>query len=476
MLAVSLPFASALGHLAMGWDPRDWGTPEGQSRALLMQAAFAVAAAGGAILWLRARRRGARRGTRPPARWWAACAAGFWAVQALLYTSVFTNVRAGLASGITGSLGYWLAQHDVGRAGQPWFYYLMLALLYEFLPLALAAAAAVRLLARRREPAPWPSGFFAAWTLAAFALYSLSGEKMPWLLANLALPAILLGATWAGGFLERLSSDLRERAAPALLALAPLATIAALNLPDAAPAGDSPLDGARAATRTVRVLAAAAALGAAAWRLRRSPPPPAAARRRLAGAGALLVLAWLSARTAYRLAFVNQDLATEPLVYAHAGPAVKEAARRAAELQRTMADADGPVVAYDGENTWPMIWYFRHVRARPFGERVTPEALRAPLIVCGDRLAGEVRESTGGRRRELVQPALWWPVEDYKRGLAANARLLAADPDARRRFWRIVAFREYPGVTLEEWPLRRDAHLFFEDEAAGSPHADRRAK
>ena len=50
----------------------------------------------------------------------------------VLFTSLFTNMF-GLGSGTVGALGYWLGQHDVQRADQPWFYYLLLLLQYELL-------------------------------------------------------------------------------------------------------------------------------------------------------------------------------------------------------------------------------------------------------------------------------------------------------------------------------------------------------
>ena len=65
----------------------------------------------------------------------------FWAIQILFFTTFFTNVSDGLATGIVGSLGYWLAQQEVARGGQPWYYYIMLGSLYEFLPILLSGAA-----------------------------------------------------------------------------------------------------------------------------------------------------------------------------------------------------------------------------------------------------------------------------------------------------------------------------------------------
>ncbi len=52
----------------------------------------------------------------------------------ILHTTVFSNLP-GLGSGTYGAVSYWLAQQEVQRGSQPWYYYLMLIPMYEFLPL-----------------------------------------------------------------------------------------------------------------------------------------------------------------------------------------------------------------------------------------------------------------------------------------------------------------------------------------------------
>src|SRR6185295_9492921 len=54
----------------------------------------------------------------------------FWTIYALLFTSFLVH-PSGLISGTTGSLLYWLAQHNVARGSQPQYYYLILLVLYE---------------------------------------------------------------------------------------------------------------------------------------------------------------------------------------------------------------------------------------------------------------------------------------------------------------------------------------------------------
>ena len=50
------------------------------------------------------------------------CAAIFYSIFFTLFTTFFTN-GAGMATGLIGSLAYWLAQHGVQRGSQPLYYY-----------------------------------------------------------------------------------------------------------------------------------------------------------------------------------------------------------------------------------------------------------------------------------------------------------------------------------------------------------------
>ena len=65
---------------------------------------------------------------------WALLMGFFWLVQVLFFTTFFTNVPNGLATGVVGSLGYWVAQQGVKRGSQPIYYYALIGWLYEFLP------------------------------------------------------------------------------------------------------------------------------------------------------------------------------------------------------------------------------------------------------------------------------------------------------------------------------------------------------
>ncbi len=124
---------------------------------------------------------------------WVAAAGIFWVSFAFLFTTAFTN-WVGLASGLWQSLGYWVAQQDVARGDQPWYYYPMLLGTYEYVPLIAGIASAAYLVWKRDTFGV----FLAYWFLSMFALQTYAGEKMPWLSIHLTLPLILLSGRGLG--------------------------------------------------------------------------------------------------------------------------------------------------------------------------------------------------------------------------------------------------------------------------------------
>ena len=158
-------------------------------------------------------------GLRWNVRRWLFSALIFYGIFALLYTTYFTHIP-GFGSGIWGSAEYWIEQQDVARGGQPWYYYLVLLSFYEFLPLALAAIGAIYFTIK----GDLFSRFLVYWAALSLILYSLFGEKMPWLSLHITLPAILL----AGKFVGRLFQEVewRRMRACAIRAVSALVIIA----------------------------------------------------------------------------------------------------------------------------------------------------------------------------------------------------------------------------------------------------------
>lgn len=169
-------------------------------------------------------------------RLWPLLFAAFAAAWLLLFTSLFSNWQ-GFVTGMWGSLGYWIAQQGVERANQPWYYYVIGLSVYEFLIAGLAAAGGVCLLARSRSLF---DVVIVCWAALSFAIYSLAGERMPWLLTGVALPIAFVAGRAAGLIADRAAEGARPPLALAFAggaafgAAAPYAAIRAMISDDPA--------------------------------------------------------------------------------------------------------------------------------------------------------------------------------------------------------------------------------------------------
>src|SRR6266545_3031259 len=137
---------------------------------------------------------------------WLKLAGVFLTISILLFTTFFTNL-AGIGTGFIGSLGYWLSQQDVARGSQPWYYYLIVFPLYEYLPLIGGVLATTTFLFFRKSIliAQKPFILFLIWWATWIVIgLSLAGEKMPWLSTHIAIPFILLAGWWIGRLTENL--------------------------------------------------------------------------------------------------------------------------------------------------------------------------------------------------------------------------------------------------------------------------------
>ena len=122
--------------------------------------------------------------------------AAFLGVYTLLFTTFLTNPSG--VYGLYTGLAYWLGQHDVGRGGEPEYFYAILLFAHEWPVLLLGAAGAVAALRR-----PTLLRLFLVWAFVlSLAVYSWAGEKFAWLVLHPLLPLILLAgigvqAIWA---------------------------------------------------------------------------------------------------------------------------------------------------------------------------------------------------------------------------------------------------------------------------------------
>ncbi len=123
----------------------------------------------------------------------------FATVFMVVFTSGFRYAE-GLESGLTDGVRYWWSQQDVGRGGQPWFFYLAVYAAYEWLLLAVAAVGLVVTVRRRSLVGSW----FATMAVGQVLVYAWAGEKFAWLALHPLIPLTLLAGLGAQAVFERL--------------------------------------------------------------------------------------------------------------------------------------------------------------------------------------------------------------------------------------------------------------------------------
>jgi predicted membrane-bound mannosyltransferase/sugar lactone lactonase YvrE len=421
---LTLPQLGAMIAHILGWNPINYTDPTVVSKdAVVVVLLFAVSALVG-LAW--------------DWRRWLIAASSFWAIFLVLYTTIFTN-GFGFLTGLVGSLGYWLEQQPVQRGTQPWFYYAFIQVpVYEYLPaigvflaLVLGARALFRSM-RRTEPVPADtpaesqSGGFSVpfflgyWVISSVVAYSYAGEKMPWLTMHIALPMILL-AGWAfGKALDGIDwpriwngKTWLDLAAIIVLIVALLSALGDL-LGTQPPFQGTTLDQLQATTGFL--VAVLAVVGAGAYLVLRRAGGLSRERWQLAGVVALVLLGVLTARTAFRAAFVNYDLAIEYLVYAHGAPGVNVVMDTIDNLATRTADGAGLDVAYDDQTSYPFMWYLRNYpRVHFFGGSPTRDLLNSPVVIVGAGNWSKVEPILGKRYYAFELHRLWWPNQDYWR-------------------------------------------------------------
>ncbi len=400
-------------------------------------------------------------GLRWNPRVWLIAAATFFAIFTVFFTTLFSN-PAGFFSGSIGGLVYWLAQQEVRRGAQPWYYYLLLLPLYEYLVLCFAVPGLLHCLRRRSLF----TLFLVHWALTGLVIYSWAGEKMPWLVLHVALPLLLIAAAFLGHLLTL--APWRERARERVLlvgaAVVGLVLVGAiLSLPRPGSAG-TPLRAQQlwAQWGLLTLLLAVLAYGG----LRAAERLGARGSAITLAVGSLVVLVPLTLHTATQVAFTNGDVAVEMLVYTQTTPDVPKVMREIERIAfRTGAGRDLKV-AYDSDVTWPFEWYLRDYRGRNFYGTGTP-ATDAPVVLVG--LEGNndarIRPLLGNKYVGQRYRLRWWFPEDYQSADAWLRAILPEDkranvpaaggnvsfldivraslqPEARGRLWRYFLFRE----------------------------------
>ena len=391
---------------------------------------------------------------------WLRCAAIFYALWVLMYSTLFTNLD-GIGSGMWQSLGYWLVQHDVERGGQPWYYYFVITSLYEFLPLVFAIAAGVYYW-RRKDAF---GCFLVFWAVVTFIAYTSAGEKMPWLLVNITLPLIILSAKLLGDILSQLCRrDIWSGGGLLVLAGVPVLLILLWNLAFFG-VGEGAATAPWALALLFVLLALLGSLLVLGAQLKKQMGQAVVAR--LAAVSVALIMLVLGIWAGWRASYDNGDIPVEMLVYTQTSPQI-------AELARYIESVDGSLpVTVDGTSgfQWPWAWYLRN-RPQvyyPFYEN-SSEAKGAETSVLlvheGNSFSTGSTSGDGYDEGIRLKHRWWFPEHTYRELTIGKFFKGFADRDAWRGAMDYFLHREV-GASLGS----EDAFVYFPRElsAAFSP-------
>lgn len=437
-------------------------------------------------------------------RVWLISAGMFYGVFTLFYTTFFTNGR-GFATGIIGSLGYWLSQQGVNRGEQPWYYYGLLQIpMYEYLaaigtllalyfgikywrfatlpgfapahqpePIQPQTTEAViegddaqnnpdKALAERQaaadEPLRTPAadapvkvptlGLLLFWSLTSLIAYSIAGEKMPWLTVHIALP-MLLAAGWGFGFLADTTPWKRIINGRGLLTLVllPVFLIAAGRVLGGLLGTERPFQGAtleQLQATNLFLLAAALTLGSGYVLLRLLAGWSGREITRLFAAALAVVLAFLTARAAFTASYINYDNAKEYLVYAHAARGPKDILEQVEEISTRITGGKDIAVAYDNDSLYPFWWYFRDYPFKNYyAEKPTRDLRDSPIVIVGNKNFSKLEPIMRDNFYMYEYMRLWWPMQDYYNLTWERIRDALTNPAMRSALFKIWLNRDY---------------------------------
>jgi predicted membrane-bound mannosyltransferase len=398
-------------------------------------------------------------------------------IFALLFTTLFTNLY-GLASGTIatdGTLLYWLGQHDFRRGEQPWFYYLLLMPQYEFIAVLFGVAATVivgvrALLVGIGRTTAGPrfvfQTFLAIWFIGIFLALSWAGEKMPWLVIHIALPATVLAAALLGELGRRSEDRCRWRgrtsgiisdfrlptsdfrapgwAAPQWALFASLLGLAACWFLLAAPMTYGEFVTAAVTGGWERGLTSWARER---WWLLALPPLAGSvaialmwlrrgARRAAqpALAALVVVLALAQVHVAWRLVYQEGDVPKDMLVYTQTSPDMHRMVGELTTLSAMTTGSRELEIWYDDNDgtSWPMQWYLRDFPNRHlYGGTLAGPPDGVPVVLVGDKNRPSVEPYLEGYTAQEYVLRWWFPEDPVYRDFA-----IAPEIGPGRSAWR----------------------------------------
>ncbi|MBI4282421.1 MAG: TIGR03663 family protein [Chloroflexi bacterium] len=344
-------------------------------------------------------------GTTWDRRVWLRYAAIFYGAWLLLYTTFLTNM-VGIGSGMWQSMGYWLVQQDVNRGAQPWYYYFIVAPVYEMLPLLFSIVAVVYYAIKGNSF----TRFLAYWAVLTFILYSIAGEKMPWLLVNVALPMIVLSGKLMGDILVAVPWRRVWRAGG--LYLVPMTFLLLYLLVRLLLYRVERGSFMNFLEFWALLVLALTLAGLGIHLLMRSG---VADGLRVVALFFALVLFIFGFRAAWQASYNNGDVPVEMIVYAQDSSDVPIIMDEVMEVARKTGQGEDLRLTVDKDIYWGLLWYIRRFKNVDYADlsNVTEPPKGSVLLISDgnrERLAPYVDKYAPGQNFLYI----WWPAEGYK--------------------------------------------------------------
>ena len=335
--------------------------------------------------------------------------------------------------------------------------------------------------------------FISWWAVFNLLAYTLAGEKMPWLGTHMSVPMIFLAAWYFGGVADRIEWSKFAQRGWVYLFIFPLMIVALFRLTLPPLFGEQPFLGTSQTQLgyTYNWLGAAVIfVGGAYFAIWLARKLGWGSLRQMLGVATFAILAIITTRSAWMASFINYDLPTEYLVYAHGGPANKFVTEQLAELSIRATGGMGLKIMHDNRFSWPGSWYLRDFTNVQYIDTRTPtqdELSNTMVVIVGDSNNSKIEPLVRDNYQKFVYKRMWWPYQDAYWDLTAtkiNDWLGFIDPTSatRRRGWFdiwwsrnyntyeqaiFVAGRPYnTEFDLEKWPVSDTMYVYIRKDIA----------
>ena len=292
---------------------------------------------------------------------------------------------------------------------------MVLSSIYEYLPKLFAVFAIIQL-TRIKDAF---SIFLAYWVIITFILYTLASEKMPWLLVNVTLPAIILAGKYIGEKIQALHpitvAEDYKTSLFSTLALFFNTALALFLISGIILYGFSTSYGLILISLSFILIVA---LSFMRWKDAISVYPI-----NLCLVIIMIVLSGFTLKTGIVASFQNQDTPVEMLVYTQTSPAVRNIAQEITATQSQNSHMSPAKITIDQTNgfTWPWTWYLRNHLSASFPQLTDTSDLSDTdsdilLIHSNNRISADMtlpEEFSEG----ITYPHRWWFPEDTYRNL-----------------------------------------------------------